>query len=120
MSVLTGLLTVLLAGCYSGSRPPHIGSNAPDFTVQDSDRKITLSELRGKVVVLNCWATWCAPCVEELPSLVNLQQKMRNKGITVLAVSVDQDESLYRRFVQDHNLNLLTVREDRKSTRLNS
>ncbi len=111
MSVLTGLLTVLLAGCYSGSRPPHIGSNAPDFTVQDSDRKITLSELRGKVVVLNFWATWCAPCVEELPSLVNLQQRMRNKGITVLAVSVDQDESLYRRFVQDHNVNLLTVRD---------
>ena len=111
VSVLTGLLTVLLAGCYSGSRPPHIGSNAPDFTVQDSDRKITLSELRGKVVVLNFWATWCAPCVEELPSLVNLQQKMRNKGITVLAVSVDQDESLYRRFVQDHNVNLLTVRD---------
>ena len=119
VSVLTGLLTVLLAGCYSGSRPPHIGSNAPDFTVQDSDRKITLSELRGKVVVLNFWATWCAPCVEELPSLVNLQQKMRNKGITVLAVSVDQDESLYRRFVQDHNLNLLTVRDaNQKSNNL--
>ena len=119
VSVLTGLLTVLLAGCYSGSRPPHIGSNAPDFTVQDSDRKITLSELRGKVVVLNFWATWCAPCVEELPSLVNLQQKMRNKGITVLAVSVDQDESLYRRFVQDYNVNLLTVRDaNQKSNNL--
>jgi len=119
VSVLTGLLIVLLAGCYSGSRPPHIGSNAPDFTVQDSDRKITLSELRGKVVVLNFWATWCAPCVEELPSLVNLQQKMRNKGITVLAVSVDQDESLYRRFVQDHNVNLLTVRDaNQKSNNL--
>jgi len=119
VSVLTGLLTVLLAGCYSGSRPPHIGSNAPDFTVQDSDRKITLSELRGKVVVLNFWATWCAPCVEELPSLVNLQQRMRNKGITVLAVSVDQDESLYRRFVQDHNVNLLTVRDaNQKSNNL--
>ena len=119
VSVLTGLLIVLLAGCYSGSRPPHIGSNAPDFTVQDSDRKITLSELRGKVVVLNFWATWCAPCVEELPSLVNLQQRMRNKGITVLAVSVDQDESLYRRFVQDHNVNLLTVRDaNQKSNNL--
>ena len=119
VSVLTGLLTVLLAGCYSGSRPPHIGSNAPDFTVQDSDRKITLSELRGKVVVLNFWATWCAPCIEELPSLVNLQQKMSNKGITVLAVSVDQDESLYRRFVQDHNVNLLTVRDaNQKSNNL--
>jgi len=119
VSVLIGLLAVLLAGCYSGSRPPHIGRNAPDFTVQDSDRKITLSELRGKVVVLNFWATWCAPCVEELPSLVNLQQKMRNKGITVLAVSVDQDESLYRRFVQDHNLNLLTVRDaNQKSNNL--
>jgi len=119
VSVLIGLLAVLLAGCYSGSRPPHIGRNAPDFTVQDSDRKITLSELRGKVVVLNFWATWCPPCVEELPSLVNLQQRMRNKGITVLAVSVDQDESLYRRFVQDHNVNLLTVRDaNQKSNNL--
>ncbi len=110
-SVLLGILTLLLAGCYSGSRPPHIGSAAPDFTVQDSTTKVTLSEFRGKVVVLNFWATWCQPCVDEVPSLEIMQQKLRSKGVIVLAVSVDEDASAYRRFLQQHNVGLLTVRD---------
>src|SRR5277367_6803136 len=78
----------LLGGCYSGSRPGRIGSAAPDFTVQDSDHKVTLSQFRGQVVVLNFWATWCPPCIEEMPSLVQMQERMKAKGVTVLAVSV--------------------------------
>ena len=81
----------MLSGCYGGSRPPHIGTAAPGFTVQDSDRKVSLDELRGKVVVLNFWATWCPPCIEEMPSLVQMQQKMKGKGVEVLAISVDAD-----------------------------
>src|SRR5690349_6551944 len=65
-SLLSIVLTALLCGCYSDSRPPHIGAPAPDFTVQDDQRSITLSQLRGKTVFLNFWATWCAPCVEEM------------------------------------------------------
>src|SRR5262249_50288741 len=64
------LLSLTLTGCYSGTKPPHIGAPAPDFTAQDSEHKVTLSSLRGKVVVLNFWASWCPPCVEETPSLV--------------------------------------------------
>jgi cytochrome c biogenesis protein CcmG, thiol:disulfide interchange protein DsbE len=113
------LLLPALAGCYSGSRPPHIGTNAPDFTVQDDDRKVTLSQLRGQVVVLNFWATWCPPCIEEMPSLVQMQQRMQSKGVTVLAVSVDVDEKQYRRFLREHNVSLLSVRDaDRKSNEL--
>ena len=94
-------------------------SNAPDFTVQDAQNKVTLSQLRGQVVVLNFWATWCAPCVEEVPSLVAMQRRMKDKGVTVLAVSVDVDENAYRQFVKDHNVNLLTVRDpDQKSNAL--
>jgi cytochrome c biogenesis protein CcmG/thiol:disulfide interchange protein DsbE len=119
VSVLLGFTTLLLAGCYSGSRPPRIGSPAPDFTVQDADRKISLSDLRGKLVVLNFWATWCAPCVEEMPSLVQLQQRMKDKGVTVLAVSVDVDDSAYHKFLTDHKIDLLTARDpDQKSNRL--
>src|SRR5437762_196750 len=83
------------------SRPPRMGSSAPDFTVQDSQNKVTLSQFHGQVVVLNFWATWCAPCVEEIPSLVAMQRRMKEKGVTVVAVSVDVDESAYRQFVRD-------------------
>jgi peroxiredoxin len=91
---------------------------APDFTVQDSDRKVTLSQFRGDVVVLNFWATWCPPCVEELPSLISMQSRMKEKGVTVLAVSIDVDPDSYHRFLKERNVNLLTVRdpEQRSST----
>jgi cytochrome c biogenesis protein CcmG/thiol:disulfide interchange protein DsbE len=110
------ILLLLLAGCYSGGRPPRIGTNAPNFTVQDADRKITLSDYRGQVVVLNFWATWCPPCVEETPSLVQMQQRLKDKGIVVLAVSTDADDAAYHRFIKDHNVNLLTVRDAKQTS----
>ncbi len=109
--LLAWLVLLLLAGCYSGTRPPRIGEVAPDFAVQDSGRKVALADLRGQVVVLNFWATWCPPCVEEMPSLENMQQRLKQKGVTVLAVSLDVDESAYRRFLSDHKIDLLTVRD---------
>jgi len=109
--LLACLPLLILSGCYSGSRPPRIGTAAPDFTVQDSQSRVTLSQFRGQVVVLNFWATWCAPCVEEIPSLVEMQRRMKAKGVTVLAVSVDVDENAYKQFVKDHNVNLMTVRD---------
>src|ERR1039458_3522791 len=120
-AALSPLLIVLaillaLAGCYSGTRPPRIGTAAPDFTVRDSERTVTLSQLKGQVVVLNFWATWCPPCIEEMPSLVRMQQRMKETGVAGLAVSVDVDENSYRRFLKDHNVNLLSVRDaDQKS-----
>jgi len=99
------------AGCYNGSRPPHVGSAAKEFSVQDADRKLSLDQFRGQVVVLNFWATWCPPCVEELPSLMNLQDRMRERGVTVLGVSIDVDSDAYHRFLKLHNINFLTVRD---------
>ena len=117
--LLTALFTVLLVGCYSGTRPPRIGTEAPNFTVQDADRKVTLADYRGKVVVLNFWATWCPPCVDEMPSLVQMQQRLKDKGVTVLAVSLDADEAAYHKFLKDHGVNLITVRDpDLKSSDL--
>ncbi len=102
--------SVILAGCQRGPRPALVNSPAPDFAIKDSDRAVALSDLRGKVVVLNFWATWCPPCVEEMPSLVAMQQQMRGR-VTVLAVSVDLNEEAYRRFLRDHKIDLLTVRD---------
>jgi peroxiredoxin len=109
--ILAANLLLALAACYGGSRPPRIGSNAPDFTIKDSDRAVTLSQYKGQVVVLNFWATWCPPCVEEMPSLVQMQQRMKARGVTVLAVSVDVDQNSYRQFLSNHGVSLITVRD---------
>jgi membrane dipeptidase len=63
------------------------------------------------VVVLNFWATWCPPCVEELPSLMNLQDRMRSRGVVVLGISIDVDADAYHRFLKQRNVNFITVRE---------
>jgi len=114
--LLLVFLCLILFGCYGKSRPPRIGSVAPDFTVQDPERKVTLSELRGKVVVLNFWASWCGPCIEETPSLVDMQHKLRDKGITVLAISIDDDDDAYHKFRADYHMDMLTVRDASKSS----
>lgn len=108
-----------LAGCYDSSRPTRIGSAAPDFVVQDSDRKVSLHDFKGQVVVLNFWATWCAPCVEEMPSLVEMAQKVKDKGVTVVGVSIDVDGNAYHNFIKQHGVDFLTVRDpDQKSSSL--
>ena len=108
--LLAGLM-LLMTACYSGSRPPRIGEAAPDFSVQDSGSTVALHDLKGKVVVLNFWATWCPPCVEEMPSLIRMQSELKDKGVTVLAVSLDVDENAYKKFLKDHGVELLAVRD---------
>src|ERR1700716_773797 len=90
------LALLLVFGCQRGSHPDLVGKPAPEFTVKDSERSVALHDLRGKVVVLNFWATWCPPCVDEMPSLVAMQAKLRG-NVTVFAVSLDADEAAYRR-----------------------
>jgi cytochrome c biogenesis protein CcmG/thiol:disulfide interchange protein DsbE len=108
------VLLAALIGCYGNGRPARIGSIAPDFTVQDSDHKVTLSQFRGQVVVLNFWATWCPPCVEETPSLVQMQTRLKGKGVVVLAVSIDDDNAAYHRFLTQYHVNMVTVRDEAK------
>jgi len=70
-------------------------------------------------VVLNIWASWCPPCVEETPALIAMQQKLKDKGVTIVAVSIDEDADAYHRFIKDHGVNFLTVRDpDRKTANL--
>jgi cytochrome c biogenesis protein CcmG, thiol:disulfide interchange protein DsbE len=94
-----------------------VGSTAPDFTIKDSDRTVALHDLRGKIVVLNFWAAHCGPCVEEMPSLVQLQRRMGSK-IVVLGVGVDTTDRDYHSFLRDHNIDFLTVRDADKSSYL--
>jgi peroxiredoxin len=113
--VLFVVALALVAGCNRGSQPTLVGRAAPDFTVQDADRKVTLHDLRGKIVVLNFWATWCPPCVEEMPSLVKMQSSLKDR-VVVLAISVDEDERSYRTFLKKNNVGLLTVRDPQQKS----
>ena len=108
---LTAALLLLLTACYSGTRPPRVGEAAPDFAIQDSERSVALHDLKGQVVVLNFWATWCPPCIEEMPSLVSMQRQLKDRGVKVLAVSIDVDQKAYDKFLRDHAVELLTVRD---------
>jgi peroxiredoxin len=107
------LLTLLLTttACYHGAKPSGIDKPASDFTIQDSDRTVSLNQFRGKIVVLNFWASWCPPCVDELPSLMQMQTELQSKGVVVLGVSVDDSADDYQKFLKDHNVNFLTVRD---------
>ena len=107
--VLLGYLALTLGSCRS-SEPAKIGTTAPDFTVSDGQRTVTLSQFRGKTVLLNFWATWCPPCVQEVPELVALQHQMGDK-VTVLAVSMDEDEAAYKEFTARNMPGVLTVRD---------
>ena len=100
----------MVAGCDRGDHPGNIGKAAPQFVMSDGTRTVDLSKLRGRVVLLNLWATYCAPCIEELPSLLALQKKMPD--VAVVAVSMDQDPDVYRKFLVDHHVDVLTVRDE--------
>jgi cytochrome c biogenesis protein CcmG/thiol:disulfide interchange protein DsbE len=111
--VLAALL-ILLSGCDRGNHPRQTGRLAPDFTVSDGSHTVHLADYRGKVVVLNFWATWCAPCIAELPSLTAMQQQLPQ--LQVLAVSLDEDPQAYRDFLAEHKVGLLTVNDPSKGS----
>ena len=103
------VLALVFSACKN-SRPAQIGTEAPNFTVSDGQKTVSLSEFHGKPVVLNFWATWCAPCIEEVPSIVALQKQMGDK-VVVLAVSIDVDNDAYTKFTEKRMPGILTVRD---------
>jgi len=74
----------------SGDTAPRVGKPLADFTLPDlQGRSVQLAALRGKVVFVNVWATWCPPCVEEMPTIQQLYERLHGKGLEILAVSLD-------------------------------
>jgi cytochrome c biogenesis protein CcmG/thiol:disulfide interchange protein DsbE len=99
----------MATACDRGQHPGLIGSPAREFTLTDGSRTVDLAQFRGRIVILNFWASWCPPCIEELPSLLDLQHHLPQ--VTVLAISEDEDPQLYQQFLVDNQVDLLTLRD---------
>ena len=111
------MLLAFAPGCDRGAHPALTGQSAPDFNLSDGTTTVHLAGYRGRVVLLNFWATWCAPCVEEMPSLLVLHHD--RPDLAILAVSVDEDPEAYSRFLVRHHVDLTTVRDpEQKAARL--
>lgn len=93
------------------------GVAAPNFTFPDLDGKmVSLSDLRGQIVFLNIWATWCPPCIEEMPSMEKLYEVMRNDDFQILAVSIDASgQRAVKPFAEKHKLSF-PILTDTKGT----
>ena len=101
-------------GGFRHAGPPvtNAGDTAPEFTVTTDDGKtITRDNFGGKLLVLNFWASWCPPCVEETPSLEEFARELGPEGVVVLGISNDRNEKLYRRFIQQFGITFETARD---------
>ncbi len=105
-----------------GGQPLRVGEVPPDFTLKDLNGKTwTVSELKGKPVVLNFWATWCAPCKFEMPALESVYQKYKDKGLVVLAVDIktDNGEAAVRKYQQELGMSFPIVMDSTGETENN-
>ena len=111
----TGILLVVLALVIVYSVQDHVvgvGDSAPEFRVKtESGAVLTPKDFGGKVLILNFWASWCTPCVQEMPSLNQIQQMFAGQGLVVLGVNVDSKEELYRNMLKRFQITFQTVRD---------
>jgi len=112
--VAIAVVYVFAMPSYRQGEPSVAGRRAPDFELQMNGRSVHLADLRGKVVVLDFWASWCAPCVEETPTLNALERRIQNEGGVVLGISQDDDPSAYSRFLTDQHVVFPTYRDATK------
>jgi cytochrome c biogenesis protein CcmG/thiol:disulfide interchange protein DsbE len=116
--ILQGLLvlsTVLLGFVLWDAmrdRVVHVGDMAPDFEIRtDSGLTVSRASYGGKVLVLNFWATWCPPCVQEIPAFEEIHRDLRDAGVVVLGISVDKNERKYKDFLDRFGVTYLTARD---------
>ena len=88
------------------------GGTAPEFSITTDDgQKITPAAFGGKILVLNFWATWCSPCIQELPSLDAFQKRFSGSGVVVVGVSMDKNQQKYRQFLDHIHVAFRTARD---------
>ena len=104
IGALVGILEFLpVDGWSMGSRVPAVGTPAEDFRLADLEGKQqSLSQYRGKVVLVNFWATWCKPCTTEMPAMQTTYDKLRDKGFVVLAINELEDDAKVREHIKQY------------------
>ena len=94
-----------------------ISSSAPDFALKDANNKtVSLSAFRGKVVLLNFWATWCPPCRAEMPALNKLYRSLKQRGLVVIAVSTDRSMEHMKDFLEKNRVDFPVVFDANRTT----
>ncbi len=98
---------------------PRLGSPAPDFKLPDlhMTKEYSLEDFKGKVILLNFWASWCTGCKAEMPEFVKLQEKYGDKGFLIVAVNIDRDPMKARKFIEENlgdKLNFLILYDGKK------
>jgi peroxiredoxin len=88
------------------------GDRAPSFSITaDNGKTFTARDFGGKLLLVNFWATWCPPCIEEIPGLNELSRRLGPQGLVILAISQDKDENAYKQFLEKNPLVFPTVRD---------
>src|SRR5579864_133146 len=106
-----GVIAVFARPSYRQGEASLWGKTPKNFALEISGKPMRLSDLRGKVVVLNFWASWCPPCVEEAPSLNRLQKYLEPRNGLVLGVAADEDPFAFSKFLIDQGLNFPSYRD---------
>ncbi|MGC1781288.1 MAG: TlpA disulfide reductase family protein [Acidobacteriaceae bacterium] len=109
IAILVLFCLVAAAGCDRGAGPRELGKAAPAFTIRDGTQTVSLSQYRGQVVLVNFWASWCPPCIDELPSLLALHHRL--PGLVILGVSIDADPRAYHSFLAENRIDFPTIRD---------
>jgi cytochrome c biogenesis protein CcmG, thiol:disulfide interchange protein DsbE len=112
LCVAAGVVVLFALPSYRQGEASVAGKKAENFPIELDGKPAHLSDLRGKVVVLNFWASWCPPCVEETPALNQLQQHITARGGVVLGVSVDEDPAAFEKFLKDQGVQFPTYRSN--------
>jgi cytochrome c biogenesis protein CcmG/thiol:disulfide interchange protein DsbE len=116
VAIAAGILVLFAMPSYRQGEASIAGKPAQDFRITLSGKSERLSDLKGKVVVLNFWATWCPPCVEETPALNRLQKYIDSRNGMVLGVSVDDDGAAYDKFLKGQAVIFPTYRDTTKKS----
>jgi thiol-disulfide isomerase/thioredoxin len=110
IALMAAVLAVPLA-----ARAEMKAGDAADFEGRSlAGQRFSLTSLRGKVVLVDFWASWCEPCKKELPLLARLAPKLHAQGVEIVAVNIDDDQKNAERFVQEHGLQLTVVADKDK------